>query len=282
MKGEVAASPFSLVHPLVKQPAIFGILNVTSDSFSDGGRYLDTDAALAHARVMADADVIDIGAAASNPLSQQIDPEIEIARLAPVVSALHSEGRTISIDTFSTPVQRWALTQPVAYLNDIHGFSDPSLYFDLASASAKLVVMHAIQREGRATEVDADPEAVFDGILAFFHARLNQLIGAGVERSRLIVDPGMGFFLGSRPESSFNVLRQMGRLKAEFGLPVFISVSRKSFLRKITGREPAQSGPATLAAELFAARQGADFIRTHDPAAFHDAWQIERKLTDPK
>lgn len=254
---------------------ILGILNITEDSFSDGGKYLEPQAALAHARELAkDADILDIGAASSNPDSAGVAPEIEIARLADIVPVLQQERVALSIDTFSAEVQRWALRQNVEYLNDIHGFPDSALYPELAASSARLIVMHSVQEQGKATRVDVPPSEILDRIRRFFDARLAALAKSGVARDRLILDPGMGFFLGTDPETSFTVLRALSALKSEFGLPVLVSVSRKSFLRKITGRPAAEAGPASLAAELFAALNGADLIRTHDPKALKDALAV--------
>jgi dihydropteroate synthase type 2 len=259
---------------------ILGILNITEDSFSDGGKYLDPGVALAHGRALAkDADILDIGAASSNPESSDVAPEVEIARLQNVVPALQHDGITLSIDTFSTSVQRWALSQGVAYLNDIQGFADESLYPELAASSAKLIVMHSVQGMGQATRVNVPPSDILPRIHRFFEQRFAALTKAGVKQDRFILDPGMGFFLGSDPETSFTVLRAISELKRAFGVPVLVSVSRKSFLRKITGRPANQSGPATLAAELFAALQGADFIRTHDPAALRDGLAVQATLT---
>ena len=254
--------------------SILGIVNLTEDSFSDGGRYLATEAALAHARKLAKdgASILDLGAAASNPDAKPVAPAEEVARLAPVVAALKAEGLAVSIDSFAPEVQHWALAQRVDYLNDIQGFPDPGLYPALAGASARLIVMHSVQ--GRATHADVAPEEIFDRILRFFEHRVAALEHAGVARDRLVLDPGMGFFLGGRPEASFTVLRRLPELKRAFGLPVLVSVSRKSFLRKSTGRDVAEAGAATLAAELFAAFQGADYIRTHDPAALADGLAI--------
>jgi dihydropteroate synthase type 2 len=246
----------------------FGIVNITEDSFSDGGKYLTADAAIAHARALShDADVLDLGAASSNPDAKSVPPDIEIARLAPVVEALRKDGRSLSIDSYAPQVQRWALAQGVDYLNDIQGFPDEALYPELAESSAKLVVMHSVQERGKAVRIDVPPSEILSRIRRFFEARIASLTKAGIAHDRLILDPGMGFFLGSDPETSFTVLRALSALKREFALPLLVSVSRKSFLRKIAGVEAADAGPASLTAELFAALNGADFIRTHDPKA---------------
>lgn len=262
-------------------PSILGIVNITEDSFSDGGRFLAPEVALAHARKLAKdgASVLDLGAAASNPDARPVSPAEEIARLAPVVAALMENGIAVSIDSFAPEVQRWALERRVGYLNDIHGFPDPALYPALVGSEAKLIVMHSVQQRGRATRTNVAPDEIFDRILRFFEERIADLVRAGVARTRLILDPGMGFFLSGRPEASFEVLRRLPELKGAFGLPVLVSVSRKSFLRQITGRGPAEAGPATLAAELFAVYQGADYIRTHDPAALADALAVWRAAT---
>jgi len=259
---------------------ILGIVNITEDSFSDGGKYLTADAAIAHARALAqDADILDLGAASSNPDARPVAPDVEIARLTPVVEALRKDGRTISIDSFAPQVQRWALAQRAGYLNDIQGFADEALYRELAGASAKLIVMHSVQERGKATRIDVPPSEIMDRVYRFFDQRVAILTNAGIARERIIIDPGMGFFLGSDPQTSFTVLRAATDLKQRFGLPVLISVSRKSFLRKVTGRAPEEAGPASLAAELFAALQGADMIRTHDPKALKDGLAVWAALS---
>jgi dihydropteroate synthase type 2 len=259
---------------------VFGILNITEDSFSDGTKYLAPEAAIAHARKLAGdgADVIDLGAASSNPDALPVSPDVEIARLAPVVDALKCDNIAISIDTFAPEVQRWALAQGVDYLNDVRGFPGAAIYPALAASPAKLIVMHSVQERGPATRVHVHPGTLMDRILAFFEDRIGALTGAGVARERLILDPGMGLFLGTDKDASFTVLRGIPQLKRAFSLPVFISVSRKSFLRRLTGKAPLESGPAGRAAELFAAQQGADCIRTHEPGPLQDALAIWRAL----
>jgi len=261
-------------------PLLFGILNITEDSFSDGGKYLAPEAAIAQGRklIAGGADVLDLGAASSNPESKGVAADVEIARLAPVVAALKRDGARISVDSFAADVQRWALAQEVDYLNDIQGFPDAEFYPALAASRARLVVMHSVQERGKATRVNVAPDEIHGRIVRFFESRIAALTGAGIARERLILDPGMGFFLGTDPQTSFTVLRRIGDLKKAFGLPVLVSVSRKSFLRRITGREPAQAGAASVAAELFARAQGADCLRTHDPGALKDALAVWQAL----
>jgi dihydropteroate synthase type 2 len=257
-------------------PRIFGILNITSDSFSDGGRYLNADDALAHAAKLLDdgADVIDIGASASNPDAEVVPPEDEIARLEPVVRALKARKASISIDTFSAATQRWAIAQDVDWLNDIQGFPDPALYDELARSHVGLVVMHNIAPRGQARRIDTNPSTIFDHLFRFFDDRIAALEAAGIARSRMVIDPGMGFFLGVDPEVSLAVLRRLDEIKNRYRLPLMISVSRKSFIRKLADVDVTDAGPATLAAELFAASQGADYLRTHDAKAFKHAFAV--------
>jgi dihydropteroate synthase type 2 len=256
---------------------ILGIVNITEDSFSDGARYLAVGDALAHARKLArgGADIIDLGAASSNPDAKSVPSDVEIARLAPVVAALKKDGISISVDTFAIEVQRWALAQGADYLNDVRGFPFPELYRELASSNAKLIVMHSVQGLGPATRVAVEPGEIFGRVVRFFDERFGALVSAGVARERLILDPGMGLFLGTRREASFEILRRLSELKARFDLPVLVSVSRKSFLRSFLDRSPQEAGPASLATELYVAIvQGADFVRTHDPAALKDALAV--------
>jgi dihydropteroate synthase type 2 len=255
---------------------ILGILNITEDSFSDGGKFLAPEAALAQAeKLVADgADAIDVGAASSNPDARPVMVEEEIARLAAVLPVLKAKGIPVSVDSFAPQVQRWALGQGIAYLNDIHGFPDPALYPELAASDCRLIVMHMVQERGVAVRTQIPPSEIFDRVTAFFDARIGALTTAGIARDRLILDPGMGQFVGADPENSLILLRRLPELKSRYGLPVLISVSRKGFLRKLTGQPLEKIGPATLAAELFAAAQGADMIRTHDVAALRDGLTV--------
>ena len=265
---------------------ILGILNITEDSFSDGGRYLAPAAALAHGESLLKdgADILDVGGAPSNPNAKPVPLETEIARLKSVVPALKAAGAAISIDSFAPEVQRWALSQGADYLNDIHGFAEPALYPELAKSDAGLIVMHAIQGYGIATRENVPAHEIFDRTVSFFEQRIAALTKAGIAPARLILDPGMGFFVGSDPENSLTLLRRLPELKTRFGLPLLVSVSRKSFLRKLAGQSDS-AGPAvqaaSLAAELFAGLKGVDYVRTHAPGPLAAALKIQAALGAP-
>ena len=260
-------------------PKLLGILNITEDSFSDGGKYLDPTAALAQAhRLAKESDAIDLGAASSRPGAVAVPPDVEIARLAPVVSELKRIGVPISVDTFAPEVQRWALAQGVDYLNDVRGFPDETLYPQLAASSAKLIAMFSVEGAGPATRLFVPASELLERMSRSFDQRLAAFARAGIARARVILDPGMGLFLGSDPDASFTVLRGLKALKSRFGLPLLVSVSRKSFLRNLVHLPVPEIGPATLAAEYFAVRQGADYIRTHDPAALKDLLKVLETL----
>jgi dihydropteroate synthase type 2 len=261
------------------RPRLVGIVNVTRDSFSDGGRYLSSGDAIAHARELSEAgaDVVEFGPASSHPDAEKVSPAEEIERLAGVIDGL--DGIPWGVDSYHPQTQRFAVARGAAYLNDIQGFPDPCRYDELAGLSCQLVVMHSVQRLGPATKVRTDPQSTWSCIEEFFDDRIAALEAAGVEHDRLILDPGLGYFLGSTPEPSLTVLGNLSRLKARYGLPVMISPSRKSFLRTLTGTGLAGIGPATLAAELHAVDQGADYIRTHDVAALSDGLAVFAALT---
>lgn len=272
-----APPPVAVAAP-AKRPRIAGILNVTEDSFSDGGLHLDPARALDRAFELLDrgADLLDVGAASSRPDARAVPVDEEIRRLDRVVGPLLERGVEVSVDSFAPATQLWAIERGVAWVNDVRGFPDAPVRTALGRARCGLVVMHSVQRTGPATRVDTLLDEVLAGIDSFFAQRLADLAAAGVDRDRIVLDPGMGFFLGRDPAISIAVLRRLRGLRDRFGLRTWICVSRKSFLGQITGRPVPERGAATLAAEIWAAQHGADFIRTHDPGALRDglvAWR---------
>ncbi|HYC55416.1 MAG TPA: dihydropteroate synthase [Candidatus Binatia bacterium] len=255
---------------------IFGIVNLTEDSFSDGGCYLEPAAAIEHALALAadGADVIDLGPASSAPESADVSARTEIARLAPVMAALAQHGVAMSVDSWRTPTQRFALERGAAWLNDIRGFEDAGFHAELAASGARLVVMHSIQRGPRATREHTDPEGVLRSVFDFFDERVATLEAAGIGRDRLVLDPGMGLFLGADPAPSVLVLRRLADLRERYGCEVMISVSRKSLVGRLAGRAVHQREAASLAAELFAIERGATMIRTHEPRLLRDGLNV--------
>ncbi len=258
---------------------IFGVLNITEDSFFDGKKYLDPQKAIQQAFLLKEqgADIIDIGAASSHPDSMDVSAETEIKRLSKVIPILKKEGFVISVDSFQPEVQLFAMEQGVDILNDISGFANPEIYSSLAKQSCSLIVMHSIQRKGKANRKNISPEAITDSLLEFFQSRLSELQEAGISRERIIIDPGMGFFLSSDPETSFEVLRNITLLKKAFQLPILIGISRKSFMQRFLGKDKNKIGASCGYLEFLLFEQGIS-IRTHNPDFLNDFLLIKNKL----
>jgi dihydropteroate synthase type 2 len=267
---------------------IIAILNITRDSFSDGGRYLEPEAALEHARqLVADgADIIDIGAESTHPDAEDVPAQIEIDRLTPVIEQLKADGVRVSVDTYKPAVMRHVLALGVDLINDVTALRDPEAVAAVRDSAARLIIMHSRASAGRAERVApawgvtpassrCNSDTVVDEIVAFFQRRVGELTAAGIDRRRLILDSGMGFFLSPRAEDSLAVLRELERIAA-LGLPVCVSTSRKSFIGSVLGgegtpRPVSQRAAGTLATEIWAAWHGAAYIRTHDVRALRDA-----------
>lgn len=259
---------------------ILGILNITRDSFSDGGRHLSSETALAHARqLLADgAAIIDVGAESTNPDAEAVSPEEEIARLTPVVRVLKAEGAAVSVDTHKAAVMRAMIALGADFINDVTALRDPEAVAVVRDADTRVILMHSTAVTARAERQDVAAGTIVARVRAFFEQRLAELETAGIALSRLILDPGMGFFLGRDPAVSLAVLRNLPLLRA-LGRPVCLSTSRKSFIGALLG-SPAQPRPVdqraagTLATELWALAQGVDYLRTHDVRALHDAAKL--------
>lgn len=253
-------------------PSIIGILNVTADSFSDGGCYLDPQAAVAKgfSLAAAGAEFVELGAESSNPDGVRVDAGEEIKRLEPVIAALKREGIRVSVDTYKAEVMRRALALGADMLNDVTGFRDRASVEAVRGSAVPVVVMFARNRRPRAERAARSAETVMAEVEAFFAERLTSLEAAGIPRDRLILDPGMGFFLGGTPEPSLAVLRELGALR-RFGCPLCVSTSRKSFIGAVLDRPVGERAAGTLATELWAWLHGADYIRTHEPGPLRDA-----------
>lgn len=259
---------------------IMGVVNVSRDSFSDGGRFLDAGAAVAHARRLLDdgADLIDLGAQSTHPDAEEVPAEDEIARLTPVVAALRRDRVLISIDTSKPEVMRAMLAMGVDMINDVNGFRDPAAVDVVRHAECRALAMHSSAPGPRAQRGEAVVEGLVNRISEWITHTAARLEAAGVARSRLVLDPGMGFFLGRDPALSVAVLRELPRLVAQ-GAPLCVGISRKSFLGDLAAdacgpRAVAERGAAGLAAELWAGICGVAYIRTHDVRALRDAWRV--------
>lgn len=266
----------------MRLPKLVGIVNVTEDSFYDGGKYLEPTAAICHARELTaqGADIVEVGPASSHPDSKDVTAAEECRRIRPVLDVLIGEGIAVSVDSSQVETQRLAIEMGATYLNDVLGFPDSSFYSGLAESQCKLVVVHAITSARKAMRVRSDPTSIWHRIDDFFDRRIAALTAAGISADRLVLDPGLGFFLGDTPELSLVVLGSIRRLLERYRLPVMISASRKSFLQSLVGQSAAGSGPATLAAELYAALMGVTYIRTHDVAALRGAMKVMVGLID--
>lgn len=260
---------------------IFGILNLTRDSFSDGGRHLAMDQASAHAErlLQAGADVVDVGAESTHPDAEDVSAELELSRLVPVADVLVARGVAVSIDTRKPEVMAAMATRGVAWINDVDGFRAPASLAAAANAprSVRFVVMFHRNASSRAERRDLGTDGLLADFEAFVQERRAAFATVGVTPSRLVFDPGMGFFLGRTASPSLHVLRHLPRLCAGCG-PLLVSVSRKSFLGEVTGRPVAERAAGTLAAELWAARAGVAYVRTHDPAALRDGLAVEAAI----
>jgi dihydropteroate synthase type 2 len=259
----------------------FGIVKVTRDSFSDGGCYLAADAAIAHAqRLLQDgADVVDVGAESTSPDGEDVPAGEELARLEPVVRALAARGAAVSVDTRKPAVMRAVVALGASWLNDVDGFRSADAMAVVAGAPAhvRFVAMFSRTAAGRADRSDRDDATLLADIRAFFAERVRTFAAAGVDRSRLVLDPGMGLFVSRRAAGSLIVLKHLDALQREFA-PLLVSVSRKSFVALGSPTPPAERGPGTLAAELWAARAGVAWIRTHDVKALRAAFAVERAI----
>lgn len=264
-------------------PKIAGIVNITVDSFSDGGQFLSPDAAITRAKqVLSDgASIVELGPASSHPDSQSVSAETQIERLKPLFQYWPTP-EDISVDCTLPSVQLYALKQGVGYINDIQGFPNEAVYPQFADSDCQLIIMHSISTGELASREDVPVNEILGRIWQFFDQRIEALTRAGIAPNRLIIDPGMGFFLGTNPETSLHVLRSLPEMKARYGLPLMISVSRKSFLQKTANVDVNNAASATLAAELASAELGADFIRTHEVGALCAALKTWHALKSPK
>jgi dihydropteroate synthase len=249
-------------------PAVMGVLNVTPDSFSDGGQFIAPEDALAQARRMIaeGADIIDIGAESTRPYgAQPISVEDELQRLQPVLGRVVSLGTPVSIDSMKSAVVAWALEAGARIANDVWGLQrDPDMAKVVAAHRVPVILMHNRDHADAAIDIIRDIEA-------FFARSLDIAARAGIPGNHIVLDPGIGF--GKTPEQSITVLARLDELR-EFGLPLLIGASRKRFISTIMPSEPHQRLGGSIAAHVLAARKGARIVRAHDVAETVQALRV--------
>jgi dihydropteroate synthase len=239
--------------------AVMGVLNLTPDSFSDGGRFVDPKVAIDHATQMVaeGADIIDVGAESTRPYGgmRPVTAEIEQTRLEPVLSAVAGLGRPVSIDTMKAVVLDWAIRNGAAIANDVWGLQrDPDMARVVAQHGVPVIVMH--------NRDEADPAIdIVDDMLRYFERSLAIADAAGVRRAQIVIDPGIGF--GKTPEQSVIAVAKLSKLTC-IGLPILIGLSRKRFISSIVPSEPTQRLGGSIAGHLMAVQDGATIVRTHD------------------
>jgi dihydropteroate synthase len=267
-------SAVTKIPPLAKllghgRPLVMGILNVTPDSFSDGGAFLDPEIAIRRAHRMAEdgADLIDVGAESTRPYGDAIavPVEEELRRLDRVVPAIARLGVPISVDTTKAEVAHWALDAGASIANDVWGLQrDPALVHLIAERGVPVIVMHNRERADPALDIMAD-------IKAFFARSLDIAGRAGIRREAIVLDPGIGF--GKTPDQSMTAIARLAELQS-FGQPLLVGASRKRFINQVTPAPPDRRLGGSIAAHLLAVRNGAAIIRAHDVAETVQALRV--------
>lgn len=251
------------------RPLVMGILNVTPDSFSDGGQFFDPARAIAHAAEMAEqgADILDIGAESTRPYggSKPISADEELERLKPVLPDIVALGLPVSIDTVKASIAAWALDQGVTIVNDVWGLQhDPEMAPLVAKRGVPVIAMHNRQ------SVDENIDIVAD-VLAFFGRTLEIAARAGITRENIVLDPGIGF--GKTPEQSIICLSRLAEFK-RFGLPLLVGASRKRFINSVAPSPPDRRIGGSIASHLIAVATGASIVRVHDVAETVQALRV--------
>ena len=255
-------------------PAVMGVLNVTPDSFSDGGQFAAPERALAQARRMIaeGADIIDIGAESTRPYgSEPISADEELDRLRPVLPDVVALGIPVSIDSMKSAVVAWALHQGAAVANDVWGLQrDSGMAGLVAERGAPVIIMH--NRDSADPAID-----IMQDIAAFFARSLDIAAKAGISPDKIVLDPGIGF--GKTPEQSMTALARLGELQS-FGLPLLVGASRKRFISTVMPSEPHQRLGGSIAAHLLAAQNGARIVRAHDVAETVQALRVAAAIRE--
>jgi len=267
-------------HLDLSRPLVMGIVNVTPDSFSDGGRHLPRDAALTHARqlIAEGADIIDIGGESTRPGAQSVGVQEELDRVLPIIEALRGAPVPISIDTCKPRVMQAAIAAGVRMVNDINALQDAAAMNAVAAGNVAVCLMHK-QGDSQTMQVQPHYQDVVAEVSEFLHGRIAAAEAAGIRRERIVVDPGFGF--GKTLAHNLALLRGLKKLTG-FGVPILAGVSRKSMLGALTGREVGDRVAASVAAALIAVQRGASIVRVHDVRETVDALKIWNAINEDK
>ena len=256
----------------LSRPLVMGIVNVTPDSFSDGGQHFQRDTALAHAQqLIADgADILDIGGESTRPGAQPVSVDQELERVIPIIERLRGVSVPISVDSCKPQVIRAAIAAGVQMVNDINALQDATALHAVAASNVAVCLMH---KQGQPQTMQTQPyyQNVVAEVSAFLRDRIVAAEAAGIQRNRIVIDPGFGF--GKSLEHNLTLLRELKKL-TELGAPVLVGLSRKSMLGTLTGQDVTQRLPASVAAALIAVQRGAAIVRVHDVRATVDALKI--------
>lgn len=269
----------------MNQVMIIGALNVTPDSFHDGGRFTSIEAAMERAtQMLADgADIIEVGGESTGPKSPDVSLDEELKRVIPVITAIRKKHPAvrISVDTWKAAVAQEAINAGAGMINDVTaGRSDPGMFTVVAKSSAQLVLMYAKDPTPRTTIEDRQYDDVIGTISDFLRKRKDAAVKADISSDRIILDPGLGHFVSSDAQYSFEIIRRL-REFGSLGSPVFLSPSRKSFLAGSQNLPTAERLPATVAASAIAVLNGAMYIRTHDVREVRIACDVAWKIPNP-
>jgi len=262
----------------LERPLIMGIVNITPDSFSDGGKYLDPGRALDHARQLLDegADILDIGGESSRPGAGPVTVDEELRRVLPVLEKLVELPVPVSVDTCKPEVMRRALAAGAAMINDIFALRSDGALDAVAGSNAAVCLMH-MQGEPRTMQQAPHYRDVVGEVETFLAERAIAALAAGIGQDRIMLDPGFGF--GKTPQHNLELIRALPRLR-EAGYPLLAGLSRKGLFGKIVGREAAERVYASAAGALLAAQRGASIVRVHDVAATRDCLLVLRAIDD--
>ena len=265
---------------ILERPLVMGIVNVTPDSFSNTTTHYSPDTAIAHARqlVAEGADILDIGGESTRPGAEPVSAADELKRILPVIDGLIDAGVPLSVDTFKPEVMRRALEAGADMINDIYGFRRQGALEAVSDSRCGLCVMH-MQGEPSTMQQAPRYDDVLHDVREFLHGRVKAMEGAGIDRRRIILDPGFGF--GKTPQQNYLMLQRLGDIDIQ-GYPWLIGVSRKSMIGHVTGRLPAERLGGSVAAALAAVARGAHIIRVHDVAATVDAVKVWQAIEQGK